>query len=66
MLAALFPESKVSSMAHVVAFGHVPGSDGRLRYVAAQGLVFFSYPTAPSVVCGVRRYARFRERVLGR
>ncbi len=33
MIAALSPECRVSSMAHEVAFGHVPGS-GRVRIVA--------------------------------
>ena len=36
MMAALAPESRVSSMAHVVTFGHVPG---RVRFpiVVAHG-----------------------------
>ena len=40
MIAALAPECRVSSMAHVVAFGHVPGR-GRLRIVETHGAHFF-------------------------
>ena len=40
MITALAPEYKVSSTAHVVAFGHGPRRD-RLRMVEANGAYFF-------------------------
>ncbi len=56
-MAALDPECRVSSMAHVVAFGHVLGSM-RLRIVVAHGACFLyaiKQPPPPWVVWVSRR-----------
>ncbi len=55
-MTALAFECRVSSMAHVVVFGHVPGSV-RLRTVVAHGEYVFiiRYPASPTVVDGVGR-----------
>ena len=56
-MVVLAPECRVSSMAHVMAFGHVPVSM-RLRTVVAQGAFLFcaiQQPPPPWVVWVGRR-----------
>ncbi len=51
-MADLAPECRVSSMAHVVAFGHVPGSV-RLRTVVAHGACLLYAIQHPPPLCVV-------------
>jgi len=62
-MAALSPDCRVKSVAHVVAIGH-GYRRGRLRMVVAH--VFVGYLAAPAVVCCMDRESCFRERDLGR
>ena len=57
-MAALYPERRVSYMAHVVAFGHVPGSV-RLRTFVAHGacLLYDIHHPPPLCVVWVGRRA---------